>query len=92
MHSSWMCTARLLTVSRSIHRGVSASGPGGACLPHLPPLVQGGQCMLGYTPYPVHAGIHTHPCIVHAGIHPHPVDRQTPVKTLPSQTSFADGN
>ena len=26
------------------------------------------------------------------GVHLPPVDRQTPVKTLPSQTSFADGN
>ena len=24
------------------------------------------------TPWPVHAGIHTHPCPVHAGMHPPP--------------------
>ena len=39
------------------------------------------KCMLGYTPPPSSCGIHTYP-----------VDRQTPVKTLPSQTLFVSGD
>ena len=35
-----------------------------ACWDTHPPA----QCMLGYTPNPVHAGIHTPRCIVHAEI------------------------
>ena len=96
MHSSGMRTACLLTVSHSICRGC------------LPLVLVGGICYTprvdtplgrhpfdkhppGQTTASVHAGIHTH-CPVHAGIHTSPMDRQTPVKTLPSQTSFAGSN
>ena len=67
----------------SVHRGVSASGPGG-CVCHYPPRqtppVQTpparhppGRHPLGRHPScPVHAGIQTPSCSVHSGIHPPP--------------------
>ena len=80
MHFSGMRTTRLLTVSHRIHQGVSATPPtlGRHPIVHAWIHTPHAQCMLGYTP----------PCPMHVGIHP-PMDRQTPVKTLPSQTSFA---
>ena len=58
-------------VKNSVHRGggsVWQTPPG-----QTPPLEQTppSQCMLGYTPHPVHAGTHDL-CSVHAGIHPPP--------------------
>ena len=86
-----MPTTHLLTVSHSICQGVSASGSKG-CVCHTPQA----DIPLGRHPPP---GRHTPadiplgnpPCPVHAGIHTPPVDRQTPVKILPSQTSLAGG-
>ena len=97
MHSSGMHTARFLTISQhALHRvglpggclplvqeGVSASGPGGSasgpgggvCLPLVSEWGGEGLCISACN------GADT----------PLPVDRQAPVKTQPSQTSFAGG-
>ena len=94
-------------VSASGPRGISDSGLVGVCLwsrgsclwswgvslwsgrvplqtrgrPPFPGRHPPAKCMLGYTPPSSACGIHTPP-----------VDRQTPVKTLPSQTLFVSGN
>ena len=77
MHSSTMHTARLLTVSCSIRLGCL---PGGVC--HTYPRAD--------TPWTDTPPRQTPSCPLHAGIH-RTLDRQTPMKTLPSQTSFAGG-
>ena len=107
IHSSSMSTARLLTVSRSIGGGVSTSGargclplvPGGVCLwsrGHDVCLWSGGVSASGPEGvYPL--GRHRPaqcwdtPRPAQCMLGYTPLDRQTPVKTLPSQTSFASG-
>ena len=88
MHSSRMCTARLLPVSPSMHcAGGRVSPPGGCvCLSSQGEvgvcLWSAGVCLLSQGCIQASTGADT----------PHPVDKQTLVKTQPSQTSFAGGN
>ena len=95
MHSSRMSTARLLTVSRSIGGGCLPLVPGGVCLWSRGCgicLWSGGVSASGpegvYPPRytPPRPMLELHPSLPSAcwDTPPSPVDRQTPVKTLPS--------
>ena len=66
---------------------------GGKCLPRGGSICPGGKCLLrGCLPRGCLLGVcGRHPLGPEADTPP-PVDRETPVKTQPSQTSFAGGN
>ena len=97
---SWGCQPLVLRVSVSgLGRCLPLVWEGAPPRPEVEPLPLGrhpladtplpNACWDTY-PRPVHAGYIPPPSA--CGIHTPPVDRQTPVKTLPSQTMFVFGN
>ena len=93
MHTPWPCMPLPLAMHPpTMHPPAMHAPP-----PHMPPC-HTPPLATNTPPHmpPCHAW--PPPCTPHCHAHPSPamhappVDRQTPVKTLPSQTSFAGGN